>query len=229
MSFHPLTHMVVAAGAVLLAVALPMPAGAAVLGILLSAAALLPTRTDARLTGAFLRLIAIAAFFLFLLHGVTWSPPGVTITGLGRALEAFIRIAAPFAAVLYLSKRISGDEFYALLIDLRVPPVVIFILFRTLWLIPRMSERMREALTAQKMRGMPAESALQRARAVIPSLSPVFSSMVDETSRHALVITARGFLRPGPKTHALPLRFEPRDVIAVSGTVALTAILLILS
>ena len=103
-----------------------------------------------------------------------------------------------------------------MLIDYRVPPSVILILFRTIWLVPRLTERMDEVVTAQKLRGMRAETTMQRIRALIPTLNPIFSSMLNEISMNSLIISSRGFIAPGRKTHLVPLRFRTADVAAIT-------------
>jgi len=216
MRLHPVTHIVLAVESAVLVVSLPMKQGYVALFLLLGVTLLVPPRTVNRITGVFLKILVVAAFFLFLLHGVRWYPPGVSAKGITLGLESFIRIAVPVVSMLYLARRITSEDLFALMTDFRVPPAVILILFRTLWLVPRLMERMDDVVTAQKMRGMRVDNPLRRFRAVIPTLSPIFSSMVDEISRNALVMTARGFLRPGRKTHLHSLRYGWSDVLAAA-------------
>ena len=215
MKFHPLTHIIVTIELALLVVILPSFEGAVVLFSGLVVALLVPSRTDVRLIRPFIKVLAVAAFFLFLMHGVRWRPPEISQEGILMGFESFIHIAVPFTCVMYLSRRITSEELFALLIELRVPPTVILILFRTLWLIPRLMERMNEVVTAQKLRGMRVENAVQRASAIIPTLSPIFSSMVDEISENSLTLTSRGFLLPGRKSHLLTFRYRWMDAVLV--------------
>ena len=116
---------------------------------------------------------------------------------------------------------------FALLVDLRVPPAAILVLFRTIWLIPRLRIMMENVVTAQKLRGMPVDSLSRRFHAFAPTLSPLFSSMVDEISENSLVITTRGFLLPGRKSHLTPLSFGARDIIATISVTAFIALLIV--
>ena len=225
MKFHPLTHIIVAIEVALCAVILPVFEALTLLTCGLLVVLFIPPRTEVRLTRPFLKVLAVAAFFLFVIHGMRWNPPGISQEGIIKGLESFIHIAVPFAIIIYLSKRILSEELFALLLDLRVPPLIILVLFRTLWLVPRLMERMEEVVTAQKLRGMRIENAVQRTGALIPTLSPIFSSMLDEISENSLIITARGFLLPGRKSHLLNLRYRWIDVV-LTGTI--TIILLIL-
>ncbi len=224
MKFHPLTHIVVAAALALLAATLPVEAGAMVLALGLMGAVHSRRRTEARFTGMFLKILAVAALFLVLIHGVRLRPPGISHEGLIAAADSFIHIAAPVTAVIYLTKRIRMEELFALLIDLRVPPVVILVLFRTLWLVPRITERMDEVMTAQMLLGMRIKSTRERIRAIIPTLSPIFSSMLGEISENSLTLTARGFLTSGQKSHLTDLRYSWKDTALV---IIITLILVI--
>jgi len=216
MRLHPVTHIVLAVESAVLVVSLPLKQGYVVLSLLLGVTLLVPSRTVNRITWVFLKILVVAAFFLFLLHGVRWYPPGVSTKGITLGLESFIRIAVPVVSMLYLARRIVSEDLFALMTDFRVPPAVILILFRTLWLVPRLMERIDEVVTAQKMRGMRIDNPFRRFRAVIPTLSPIFSSMVDEISRNALVMTARGFLHRGRKTHLHPLHYGWSDVLTIT-------------
>lgn len=222
---HPLTHMTIAIGYGLLAVTAPPVEGLAAILFGLMTTIVIPARTDTRLARTFLQVLGIAAVFLFLIHGVRWSPLGITRTGILEGVNSLTHIAAPVIAVLYLSRQVRSEELFALLLDLRVPPAAILILFRTLWLVPRLTSRMDEVVTALKLRGMPAETALQRIRALVPSLGSIFSSMLAEISENSLVIGARGFLRPGIHTHLLELPFGRHD----AAIIALAALILVIS
>lgn len=209
---HPLTQIILALEFALLAVTTPLEEGLAVLLFGLAMTLAMPSRTETRLTRPFLQALGIAALFLFLIHGVQWHPFGVTRIGMLAVFGNLTHIAAPVIAVLYLSRQIRSEELFALLLDLRAPPTAILILFRTLWLVPRLTTRMDEVVIAQKLRGMPIETPVQRLRALIPALGAIFASMLAEISDNSLVIAVRGFLRPGARSHLLALPFGRRDV-----------------
>jgi len=214
---HPATHFLIVFEIMCIAVTLPTVASAVVLGLFFFLALVLPSRTEFSLTGKFLKILVLGSMFLFLIHGVSLEPLGLSRTGLAIGVESFIRIAAPVIGVIYLSRRIRSEELFAMLIDYRVPPSLILILFRTLWLVPRLTERMDEVVTAQKLRGMRIETTGQRIRALIPTLNPIFSSMLGEISINSLTITARGFLSPGMKTHIVPLSYSRVDIVVIVG------------
>ncbi|MBT4484645.1 MAG: energy-coupling factor transporter transmembrane protein EcfT [Candidatus Latescibacteria bacterium] len=213
MKFHPLTHIIVAIEMALIMLILPVHQGLGILILWLLAILCIPGRTGTNLTGAFIKILIIAAFFLFLIHGVKWRPLGISPEGTVAGLIKFLHIAAPVMTVMYLSKMVHSEEIFALLIDLRIPPVVILILFRTLWLVPRFTERVDEVITAQKLRGVRIESTSERIRALLPTLNPIFSSMFEEISENSLTLTARGFLNPGRKSHLNVLKYGWPDGI----------------
>lgn len=211
MKFHPLTHIIVSAELAVLILILPVVYGLCVLTFWLLLSLIVSPCTETKLTGVFIKILVVAALFLFLIHGVEWRALSISIDGIAAALDNFVHIAAPVTCVMYLSRRVSSEELYALLIDLRVPPSVILILFRTLWLVPRFVERIDEVITAQKLRGMRIEKTSQRIKALLPTLSPIFSSMLEEISENSLTMTARGFLQPGRKSHVIALKYSWTD------------------
>ena len=215
MKLHPLTHIIIAAELAILTLILPIYQGFGVLVIWLFFTIMIPQRTETKLTGTFLKILIIAAVFLFLINGVSWRPLNVSTEGIIAGLISFIHIAAPVIFIIYLSRMVQSEEIFALLIDLKVPPAVILILFRTVWLVPRFVERMDEVITAQKLRGMRIETASQRIRALIPTLSPIFSSMLEEISENSLTITTSGFLQPGKKSHLMVLRYRLNDAVII--------------
>lgn len=209
--FHPLTHIVLALEFALLAVTTPLEEGLAILLFGLGVTHAMPSRTTTRLTRPFLQVLGIAALFLFLIHGVRWHPFEVTRLGVLSGIQSLTHIAAPVICILYLSRQIRSEELFSLLLDLRIPPAAILILFRTLWLVPRLTTRMDEVVTALKLRSMPIETPVQRVRALVPALGGIFASMLAEISDNSLVIASRGFLQPGKRSHLLALSFGRRD------------------
>ncbi len=222
---HPLTQIIVAIGFIFAVSMPPLEEGLAVLLFGLGATLIMPARTETRLVRSFLTVLAVAVIFLLLIHGVWWHPFGLSRAGMMEGMSAFVRIGAPVVAVLYLSRNIRSEELFALMLDLRLSPVVVLILFRTIWLIPRLTARMEETLTALRLRGMPVESPADRVRALVPALGAIFASLFAEITDNSLVIAARGFLQPGRKTHVLALRFGVRDGAVIMMVIVLAGIL----
>jgi energy-coupling factor transporter transmembrane protein EcfT len=216
MKLHPLASIIIAVEFCILAVSAPPEEGLVLILFGMTVAGVLPGRTETNLRRQFTGVLGLAALFLLLIHGVRWNPPGIVREGVLDALPGFIRIAAPVVAVLHLSRQIRTEELFALLLALRVPPAAILILFRTLWLVPRLTGRMEETLSALRLRGMPDATIAGRFRALVPSIGIVFSSMFAEISDNSLILAVRGFLRGGPKTSLLELRFGKADAAAVA-------------
>jgi len=215
MSLHPLTHIIVAGEIALLSVVIPVDEGAVVFSFGLFAALVIPSRTEVRITGTLLRVLAIAGMFLFLIHGVRWNPPGILFEGLRTGLASFLHIAAPITAVMYLSRRIRAEELFALLLDIRISAAAILILFRTIWLVPRLTERMDEVITAMQLRGIRIETPVQRIKVLVPALGAIFASMIREISENSLTLASRGFLRHSRKTHLLALSYGRYDTALI--------------
>lgn len=226
MKLHPVAHVVIVLDLVLVTFCVPVIPGLAILGAFCAAVLITPSRTGTRLAGPFLKLILFAAVFLVLLHGIQWRPLQILPAGMREAAGSFRLIASVVVSILYLARQITGEEMYALFLDFRIPPSIILILFRTLWLVPRFIERIDEVVLAQKLRGMPVDSAFSRARAVVPSFTPIFASMLEETFEQAMIITIRGFLEPGLKTHTSVLAFRGRDWMVIIFSVLITVMIL---
>ena len=225
MKLHPATNILIAAEITFFSIVLPTATGISLLFLFFIVALAIPSRTAFLLTRKFVKILGVAALFLFLLHGARWNPQGLSHEGLLIGLKSFTRIAAPVICAIYLSRRIRSEELFAMLIEYRVPPPVILILFRTLWLVPRLTERMDEVVTAQKLRGMRVETTAQRIRALIPTMNPIFSSMLGEISINSLIITTRGFLSPGAKTHLVPLVYHRIDALIITGLTFILGVL----
>ncbi len=228
MKLHPLTHIIISVEFTLLTLILPVYQGLGVLTLWLLFTLVIPQRTETKLTGTFIKILVAAAVFLFLIHGLNWrtldiSTEGIVsglnslihTEGIVSGLNSLIHIAAPVTFIIYLSRMVQSEEIFALLVDLRIPSAVILILFRTIWLVPRFVERIDEVITAQKLRGMRIETTSQRIRALIPTLSPIFSSMLEEISENSLTIAARGFLQPGKKSHLKVIEYRIDDAIVI--------------
>ncbi len=224
-TIHPLTHILLALEiSALLLLASPFHGTYLVL-MMFAIAALLKKRSDTDIMKPCMRVLGVAVVFLFLIHGLSYRELALNDNFFDIALPSFVRIAVPVSAALYLSKMIRAEEIFALCIDLRLPQSLVLILFRTIWLVPRLMERMDEVVTAQKLRGVRISTPYQRLKAILPTLSAIFSSMVEETSENALVLTVRGFLSKGPKSHISVLQFGMLDVlILLSSTILMVLI-----
>ncbi len=224
MTLHPLTHLVSAALMGALITLSEVSYGLLTVLIWSIFILIIPRRTEVRLTWTFLRLLLVAAGFLLIMHGIAWPALRLSSEGVLMALDHFRNIAVPIVVVMYLSKVIRAEEMFALLIDLHIPPALILIIFRTLWLVPRFVSRIDDVITAQRLRGMRIENVFARMKALPPTLGPVFSSMLEEISENALVMNARGFMQPGRKTHLTRLKIGFYD--AVIFLIILTVIVL---
>ncbi|MFC1490920.1 energy-coupling factor transporter transmembrane component T family protein [Candidatus Latescibacterota bacterium] len=215
MKFHPLTLILVSLELATLIIILPDVQGIFVIGSWLLLSLILPNRTETKLTPVFIKILFVAAVFLLLIHGVVWRDLSISAVGIMSALGSFTHIATPVVSIIFLSRNVRPAELYAFLIDLRIPTVIIFILFRTLWLVPRFIERIDEVITAQKLRGMRIDKTSERLRALIPTLGPIFSSMLEEISENSLTLTTRGFLDNSKKSHVISLGYSVKDFLII--------------
>jgi energy-coupling factor transporter transmembrane protein EcfT len=228
MALHPISHLIIALASALVVLTVPPVNGISILVIMLVLVLVLPSRTKIGLSGPFLKLFVFAVGFLLLIHAVRWSPPGFSSEGFGQAFTGIIRIGTIITVMLYLTRQITGGELYVFMTAMHIPPVFVLVMFRTLWLVPRFVERIDEVILAHRLRGMRIATIRDRIRAVLPSLTPIVASMLEETYVNAMTMTIRGYLEPGQKTHADPLPFRGRDIGAILAALSITTSMLVL-
>ena len=213
MKLHPVILILIIIEICAMTVFLPLWHGLITFLILFPISVIIPSRTGVDTSGIFIKLLFVAAFFLLLINGIKWVPPGIDYQGLDRAINSFVNIGACFLFIIFVTKTISAEELFALMTGVKIPSPIILIFFRTAWLVPRFSERVGEVLTAQRLRGMKTGNIFERAGAVLPSLNPILSTMLQEIAQNALVITSRGFLNAGRKSSRLVLHMTLIDYL----------------
>lgn len=96
--------------------------------------------------------------------------------------------------------------------------------------IPTLIEETDKIMSAQKARGADFESGniLQRARAMLPILVPLFISAFRRADELAVAMECRCYHGGEGRTKLTPLRYAARDYIALAGGVCLTAGVMVL-
>ncbi len=180
---HPFTPFALAGAAIVWAFALPAPTGPALLAVVLAAVAL-----AARLPGALGTALVMAApfwVFLLLIHWGFGDTPG-------RALVVGSQVTAILVAFLMVVAAVHPARLVDALVARRVPFAVAYLLAATLQAVPRLRERARAILDAQRCRGLRVSGSVwNRVRAVVPLTVPLVLGALAEVDQRALALEAR--------------------------------------
>jgi energy-coupling factor transport system permease protein len=173
-------------------------------------------------------VISILLVNLFFLPGATdvvvrLGPVSPTWSGLGVGLQATLRVLAFALSVAVFSLTTSADD---LLSDLEARGIgrrAAFVIGAAIGTIPRMAERAREIVDAQRARGLDTEgSPWRRVRGVVPLAGPLVLGALSQVEERTLALEARAFSAPGRRTVLRHLPDGPRQRALRWGTFALT-------
>lgn len=128
-------------------------------------------------------------------------------------------------AFLWVIRTTKAEELYAMLLDLRLPVSVIYVLFQAIYLIPRFGDRAREILIAQQARGFVLKGIRNRLR-TYSDFAPLFSTAIYELEENAASISARGLHAPGRKTHLCKITFTALDAMLFVAFIVVTSVFL---
>lgn len=181
---HPFTPFALAAATVVWAFALPPPAGPVALTGALAALGL-AARLPRVLAGAFLMATPFWVFLL-LIHWAFGDDPL-------RAVTVGAQITALLVAFLLVIAVVHPARLVDALVARRVPFAAAYVLAATLQAVPRLRDRARAILDAQRCRGLRVRGSVwRRARAVIPLALPLVLGALAEVEERALALEARG-------------------------------------
>jgi energy-coupling factor transport system permease protein len=153
-----------------------------------------------------LLLISIMLINTFLYPGATDSlftigPFTASGTGLVAALQAALRVLAFATSVALFALTTRTDELVDDLERRGLGRRAAFILTTAIGTVPRLAERAREIVEAQRSRGLNTEGGyIARARGVLPVAGPLVLSALTEVEHRAMALEARAFAAPGKRT-----------------------------
>lgn len=229
MTVHPGTRLVIAVNFVIVALSSSLQLQAVIVSCAWLMALLQAGGNKQHQRRLFLRIWLIAGLFLSLIHMLSFQG-GVhmEISGFRNAAVPFFRIGALMSACLWLVATIRPEALYAMLIDLKMPMPIIYLLYKVLYFIPRMAEKGKEILDAQQARGFVLAGIRSRIKGLVLVLAPLMSSTIYELETSSAAITARGLQSPMPKTHLTVIRISGIDLTLIAISFLLAAIFLIL-
>ena len=133
------------------------------------------------------------------------GPFNATGTGLVAASQAALRVLAFAASVALFALTTRTDELVDDLERRGLGRRPAFIVTTAIGTVPRMAERAREIVEAQRSRGLNTEGGfLARVRGLVPLAGPLVLSALTEVEHRAMALEARGFTAPGRRTVLRP-------------------------
>ncbi|WP_342431792.1 energy-coupling factor transporter transmembrane component T [Neobacillus sp. FSL H8-0543] len=144
----------------------------------------------------------------------SWSFLSLRQEGIDFAMLLTSRIAAIGSALLLFFRITSVKDIVYSLEMLGLPPKVTYVVLSTLTIIPEMKKLSLAIMDAQKTRGVETEGNLRvRAKAFLPTLTPLILTSVASTEERALTLEARAFTAPVKKTSLYRIDKTKKDTV----------------
>lgn len=131
----------------------------------------------------------------------TVGPFSATAEGLVAASQAALRVLAFAFSVGLFALSTRTDELVDDLEQRGLGRRATFVLSAAVGTVPRMSERAREIVDAQRARGLDTEGGITaRLRGLLPLAGPLVLSALTEVEQRTMALEARAFAAPGQRT-----------------------------
>ncbi len=199
---HPFTTLALAAAVAVLAFALPGPVGPAALVVALVLLALI-----ARVPRALVTAMVMAIpfwFFLLLIYAVFDD-------AVARAVTLGARVTAILVSFLIVLASLHPGRLVDALLARGIPFSAAYLFSATIQAVPRLRDRARAILDAQRCRGLRVRGSLwRRIAAVVPLAVPLVLGALAEVDERTLALEARG---TGSAQRRTPLD-PPRDTMS---------------
>lgn len=131
----------------------------------------------------------------------SWGVFSIKQEGLNYGLLLTSRILAIGSAFILFFRMTEVRDFVKSLEDKGLPPMGAYVVLSTLQIIPEMKRQANTIMEAQKTRGVETEGSLFiRAKAFIPTLTPLILSSIASTEERAITLESRAFSAPVKKT-----------------------------
>ncbi|TQR21649.1 energy-coupling factor transporter transmembrane component T family protein [Psychrobacillus vulpis] len=161
-------------------------------------------------------IVFIMQMFFYPGDEVLWKAGIFSITqeGLDYGLLLTSRILAIGAVFILFFRMTEVRDFVKSLEDKGLPPMGAYVVLSTLQIIPEMRRQANTIMEAQKTRGVETEGSLfVRAKAFIPTLTPLILSSIASTEERAITLESRAFSAPVKKTSLHQLTKNSADRI----------------
>jgi energy-coupling factor transporter transmembrane protein EcfT len=176
----------------------------------------------------FLKVIIIAGTFLFLINFLTFTDKYIIeFADVDEFIKKWSLIFELAVLVMILKKIFNIEEIYALFVKLGIPTWFIYLIFNSIFLIPRLLSKAREILISQQVRGFK-NRGFQKIKSMALVLVPLIMSMLYEIEQKTAAIYIRGLFSKGPKTHIYPFRFKIVDIVIIIGVIICLGLIIFL-
>lgn len=216
---HPFTPLAITVSVALLAFVLPGTGGPL---LLLLAVSLLAVAAGVGGVLAPALVLAIPFWlFLIILHGLLDATPDRAVL-IGARITAMLVTFTTAVAVVHPARLVDA------LLERGLPFSVAYLFAATLQAVPRLRERAREILDAQRCRGLRVRgSLLNRATAVVPLAVPLVLGALTEVDERAMALEARGVGAATSRTPLAPPADHPVERWVRRALLALPAVVLV--
>ena len=157
-----------------------------------------------------------------------WGIFQIKQEGLDYGLTLTSRILAIGSAFILFFRITEVRDFVKSLEDKGLPPMGAYVVLSTLLIIPEMRRQANTIMEAQKTRGVETEGSIfVRAKAFIPTLTPLILSSIAGTEERAITLESRAFSAPVKKTSLHQLTKGSADRVLPTVYVVIIAGLLV--
>jgi energy-coupling factor transporter transmembrane protein EcfT len=180
--------------------------------------------------------LLILLVFIFLMQAffypgaqILWQAGILKITqeGILYGLNMTSRILAIGSAFILFFRITSVKDFVYSLEKLGLPPKGAYVVLATLQIIPEMKKQTSVIMDAQKTRGVETEGTMMvRAKAFLPTISPLILSSLASTEERAITLESRAFSAPVKKTHLYEIYKTKHDTAVRIGMLVALLILI---
>jgi energy-coupling factor transport system permease protein len=158
------------------------------------------------------------------------GPFDATAEGLTAASQAALRVIAFAASVGVFALTTRTDELVDDLEQRGLGRRATFVISAAIGTVPRMAERAREIVDAQRARGMDTEGSIAaRLRGLVPLAGPLVLGALTDVEQRTMALEARAFAAPGRRTSLRPYPDSAAQRGLRWGLTLLTIVLVVLA
>jgi hypothetical protein len=139
------------------------------------------------------RYFVVGLIFLFLLYGIDFSAFQLARDS-GPLFDYSLRLFSLFSVMFILSV-IDQDRLFAALVHLHVSVSLIFLIFRTFWIVRLFQVRAQDVVEAQRLRGLPVKTFLSRWVALGRSARALINGLLIEMIDANVALQSKGVMR----------------------------------
>jgi hypothetical protein len=164
-----------------------------------------------------LRYLTLGLAFLFILYGIDFSNWHLA-SNLRPVLEYSVRLFSLFTVMYILTANVDQDRLFAALVNLQFPISVIYLMFRTFWIVTLFETRAEEIVAAQRLRGFPTETLAARLTALGRGARALVNGLLVEMIDANVALESKGISRTNRPVSATQVPLGMRDLCLVVGT-----------